>query len=158
MYTRKRRLKNELKIEFFESKFRFLSNFFICEVPYDQFLFNSSESAYQAQKTQDIVIQKSFIPLSPLEAKRKGKQILLRHDWENVKERFMFDIVLNKFSFNPNLQKKLLETGSLILEEGNTWRDAYWGIYNGYGLNRLGIILMQVRKYLKCVKRGYYLE
>ena len=35
------------------------------------------------------------------------------------------------------------------LEEGNTWGDTTWGTVNGIGENRLGRILMKVRKELQ---------
>lgn len=35
------------------------------------------------------------------------------------------------------------------LEEGNTWGDTTWGTVNGIGENRLGRILMKVRKKLQ---------
>lgn len=42
--------------------------------------------------------------------------------------------------------KKLIKTGDAELIEGNWWGDKYWGMCNGEGMNKLGKILMQVRK------------
>ena len=58
----------------------------------------------------------------------------------------MYEIVLAKFTQNPDLKEKLLATGDEHLEEGNTWGDTTWGTVNGIGENRLGIILMKVRR------------
>ena len=44
---------------------------------------------------------------------------------------------------------KLLATGDAQLEEGNTWGDRIWGVYQGQGDNRLGKILMKVREELR---------
>lgn len=56
-------------------------------------------------------------------------------------------ILLSKFR-NPVLVTLLKETGSAILIEGNTWRDRFWGVYNGQGENWLGRLLMEVRESL----------
>ena len=52
-----------------------------------------------------------------------------------------------KFS-NPDLKEKLLATGNEELVEGNWWGDQYWGICDGIGKNKLGKLLMKVRKEL----------
>lgn len=61
----------------------------------------------------------------------------------------MKDVVEAKFSQNPDLAKKLLETEDAYLEEGNDWGDRIWGTVNGIGANNLGRILMEVREILK---------
>ena len=53
-----------------------------------------------------------------------------------------------KFAHHPELKEKLLATGDAYLEEGNTWGDRIWGVYQGQGENRLGKILMKIRKEL----------
>ena len=64
---------------------------------------------------------------------------------EEVKDKVMYEIVLAKFTQNPDLKEKLLATGDEHLEEGNTWGDTIWGTVDGVGENRLGKILMRVR-------------
>ena len=64
---------------------------------------------------------------------------------EEVKDKVMYEIVLAKFTQNPDLKEKLLATGDEYLEEGNTWGDTIWGTVDGVGENRLGKILMRVR-------------
>ena len=96
--------------------------------------------------------RKNFLGLDPSSAKRKGRRVKLRDDWEEVKDQIMYEIVLNKFSQNEELRKKLIATGDEYLEEGNTWHDTYWGVCNGKGKNKLGKILMQVREELKLDK------
>ena len=80
-----------------------------------------------------------------------GRQVTLRTDWEQVKVSIMEKIVRAKFVQNPYLMKKLLDTGELLLIEGNTWKDTFWGvdINNGEGKNHLGKILMNVREELR---------
>ena len=87
--------------------------------------------------------------MKPAEAKKLGRRVELRPEWEYIKERVMFEIVLNKFNQNPQLAKMLLATGEEELVEGNTWGDRTWGVCDGVGQNRLGKILMKVRGLLK---------
>ena len=55
--------------------------------------------------------------------------------------------IINKTELKLMMEKLIL-TGDSYLEEGNTWNDRYWGVCNGVGKNKLGEILMQVRKRL----------
>ena len=87
--------------------------------------------------------------MNPSEAKRTGRKVKLRPDWEDVKINEMRNIVRAKFSQNPELAEKLIQTGDAHLEEGNTWGDRTWGTVNGSGQNLLGKILMEIRETLK---------
>ena len=136
-------------IDKFVGESAFLSNFFNMPVYYNGLLYLNSEAAFQAQKTLDSKERKRFSTMNPSEAKRAGRSVELREDWEYVKDDIMFDIVLSKFASNPILRKLLLTTGDEELVEGNTWNDTYWGVCNGRGQNKLGKILMRVRSLLK---------
>jgi predicted NAD-dependent protein-ADP-ribosyltransferase YbiA (DUF1768 family) len=57
----------------------------------------------------------------------------------------MHAVVWAKFSQNPELGKKLLETGDRYLEERNWWGDKFWSVYQGEGQNLLGKIIMDIR-------------
>ena len=83
--------------------------------------------------------------MSPSEARKKGKLVYLRPDWEDIKTQVMEEICRSKFEQNPNLKDKLLKTGEAVLQEGNTWNDKTWGMVDGVGENRLGKILMKLR-------------
>lgn len=132
----------------FHGDYNFLSNFHPCRVSYNGLTYLSSESAYQAQKTLDTAEREKFALMSAIEAKNFGKRVKLRDDWEKVKVRVMFEIVLCKFKQNPDLRRKLLETGDEEIMEGNAWGDRFWGLCKGEGKNWLGRILMKVRKML----------
>jgi ribA/ribD-fused uncharacterized protein len=132
-------------IDNFRGEYYFLSNYYIAEIEYRGIRYPHNESAFQAQKIRDNNIRKIFAKLEPTEAKKLGKKIQLRHDWNHVKDRKMYEICYEKFKQNKDLRKKLLDTGDAILIEGNTWHDTYWGMCNGKGKNKLGKILMNVR-------------
>lgn len=134
-------------IDSFRGKFAFLSNFHDCPVTYDGFTYRNNEAAFQAQK--DLSRRDEFVDLNPTMAKRLGRKVVLRPDWERVKDDIMEEIVRCKFTQNPGLKEKLLETGERLLIEGNNWNDTYWGMCRGKGRNRLGMILMKIRKELR---------
>jgi len=71
--------------------------------------------------------------------------VKMREDWDQVKDKVMHVIVLQKFLQNPHLSKNLKNTGESKLIE-HTKNDKYWADGgDGKGLNKLGQILMQVR-------------
>ncbi|MBO5435308.1 NADAR family protein [bacterium] len=133
----------------FRGKFFFLSNFYSADVKYDGLLYKNNEAAFQAQKTLDLRERKTFAYMSPSEAKKAGRHVKLRPDWETVKYDYMLDICRAKFAQNPALAEQLIATGDEELIEGNDWGDKTWGMVNGEGQNLLGKILMQVRDELR---------
>lgn len=137
------------RIDSFRGKYYFLSNFYSAKVEFAGQEFDNNEAAFQAMKCSDPGQRFDFIGLDPSKAKKKGKLVQLRKDWEDVKEDYMYEIVKAKFTQNENLKKQLLATGNDILVEGNTWNDTYWGICRGRGQNKLGKILMRVRTELR---------
>lgn len=141
------------KIVQFSGRYSFLSNFSPAKFTWDDIQWPNSEAAYQAAKSNDREVRLAFAELiSPVAAKHGGKRILVRDDWEEVKTEIMYDIVFEKFNQNPHLAKKLIDTGDAILEEGNSWRDTFWGVCpvgSGNGKNWLGKILMSVREDLQ---------
>ena len=128
------------------TEYKFLSNFYEADVTYDGLTFTNSEAAFQAAKVLDKEKRKEFCNLSPRSAKAKGKKVPLRPDWEEVKDQVMYDVCTAKFEQHPDLMERLLATGEEELVEGNTWRDRYWGVYNGKGQNKLGKTLMRIRE------------
>ena len=136
------------KIDQFRGKYFFLSNFYSAPVTYQGKHYLNNEAAFQAAKCPERANE--FCMLNPSQAKRLGRQVALRTDWENVKNNIMYEICKAKFSQNPELADWLIKTGDAILIEGNTWGDQVWGVCNGRGENRLGQILMQIRAELSC--------
>ena len=85
---------------------------------------------------------------SPVIAKRIGRKVNLRADWEDVKCDIMKELLKKKFE-NAELAEKLLATGDMELVEGNNHGDRFWGMVNGVGKNMLGKLLMEVRDDLR---------
>ena len=133
----------------FQDEYRFLSNF--CPSPFykDGYNFPTVEHFYQSMKTYELSEMHEMINApSPSYVKRLGQNCSLRDDWGDIKDSIMEVGVYNKFEQNSDLRKMLLDTGNAYLIEGNRWGDEYWG-YNlktGYGLNKLGHILMYIRR------------
>ena len=91
---------------------------------------------------------------SPKQAKDLGQSraVAIRGDWDAVKEDVMYAGLKAKFD-NAELKALLLGTGKKILIENSPY-DSYWGIGpNGKGKNRLGVLLMQLRKELDTAPR-----
>ena len=126
----------------FTGQYAFLSNFFIepdnscVEIEYQ-------ESKHIRNASGEILVK--CINMTPAQAKRWGRKIPLRPDWEEVKLDIMFELVYRKFGDHPELWDALRATGTQELVEGNWWGDTFWGVCRGRGDNHLGKILMQVR-------------
>lgn len=137
-----------MKITRFTGAFAPLSNFYNRDIRvyYDGLFYKNSEAAYQSAKTLDKKKREKFTQISPKEAKKQGRYLKLREDWDEVKDEIMYQIVKDKFERNSYPREILLGTYPLELEEGNTWGDEYWGVCDGKGENKLGKILMIVRE------------
>lgn len=151
----------------FFDKHRFLSNFHLTPVYFEGVVYPSNESAYQAAKSMDANTRVYFASMNPSQVKSAGRSIILRDDWlkeltnkdpegliVQTRDSIMYAINWDKYTRHPDLAEKLLETGDLILEETNWWKDDYWGVFEGKGLNKLGKILMRIRTKLKLKKEA----
>lgn len=130
----------------FRGEYDFLSNFYESPVTYGGITYTSAEAAFQAQKVKNPKDREAFANLGPSDAKKRGRAVPLRADWQRVKIDIMEDVLRAKFAQDPLLRLRLLATGDARLEEGNTWGDRYWGVSGGEGENRLGLLLMRVRE------------
>ena len=141
---------NKKVIDNFMGEYRWLSNFHLCPIFYENIMYPSTEHAYQATKSLIPEIRESFgsdawKPLTCGQAKRKGLVIPLREDWEQIKLKVMYEINYIKYTKHADLCQKLIDTEDAELIEKNSWGDKFWGVSNG-GQNNLGKILMQIRK------------
>lgn len=138
-------------IDNFRDNHFFLSNFYPTEFEFDGITYKNSEAAFQAQKVTSKEARRVFGKMLPNEAKKRGRWVNLRSDWESIKDQVMYEVCKAKFS-NPALANKLIATGDAILIEGNNHGDTYWGQVNGSGYNKLGQILMKIREEIKAKK------
>lgn len=141
----------------------FLSNFYPSEIKYEilgkEYTFPTAEHLFQGLKilSTNYTVQEKKIWLedlvsnpNPSSSKRQGRQVNIDVDhWNSRCEDYMRLIQELKYSQNPELSEKLVNTGDALLIEGNTWGDRKWGQVNGDGENLLGKILMSLRKTLK---------
>ena len=129
----------------FFNEFRFLSNFYPSKIFVDGIYYPTVEHAFQAQKTLNV---EDRIEISRAEtpsiAKKMGRQLTCRSDWEKIKIEVMEKCLREKF-FIPTLKEALITTNDFYLEETNTWNDTFWGVCRGVGENHLGKILMKIR-------------
>ena len=78
----------------FEGEYSFLSNFFEVDVIYNDVTFKNNEAAFQAQKCPSRINE--FINLPPNKAKRLGRKVELRSDWDQVKDQIMYELSEDK--------------------------------------------------------------
>lgn len=134
----------------FSGEWRFLSNFHPSPLEFEGLGFPTVEHAFQAAKTLDFTAREGVAKeTTPGRAKRAGRRLGLRPDWEQVKFGVMKTLVTAKFVCHPDLARQLLSTGDRQLVETNAWNDVCWGVCNGVGENHLGRILMEVRTQIR---------
>lgn len=142
-------------INSFAGPYRFLSNFWPSAVVLDDHSYRTVEHAFQAAKTNDADARRRIRnEHDPASAKRKGRTVYLREDWEEAKLGVMEGLLRQKFGTEP-LKSKLLKTGKATLIEGNWWGDKYWGVCDGKGENHLGRLLMKIREELRIEKEQH---
>jgi len=141
----------------FRNEYGFLSNFYNHKIGYKGLSFNNVEAAFQAAKCCNLEDMRMFVNLSGAEAKKLGRRIKLRNNWNNIRLSVMKELLLIKFN-DPLLKSKLLDIKSDIVEE-NTWHDNFWGdcscqrCKNITGENMLGNLLRQCLK-IRFTKEG----
>lgn len=117
--------------------------------------FRSAEQAFAYAKcyfvepgsTQTTGWQAILDAKTPGEAKRLGRRLPINvEEWDANKVQYMREIVHAKFMTGEgDLVGRLINTGAMMLVEGNDWNDTFWGRCNGKGFNTLGVILMEER-------------
>ena len=139
----------------FEGEYAFLSNFAYSPISDGNIMFPTVEHYFQAAKTLNMKDYEAIAAAdTPGQAKRLGRNVELREDWEKVKEQTMLDALRKKFE-KPSFRTRLLATNNEELVEGNYWHDNTWGdCYCDHckdikGKNLLGKLLMQVREEIK---------
>lgn len=116
-------------------------------------VFDDVERYFQAWKAKDPVdFHKVRNAETPGLAKRIGRGIGLRSDWEQIKLGVMREALQYKFADGSDLARQLVDTNDRLLVEGNWWGDKFWGVDlkdNYKGHNWLGTLLMARRAELR---------
>lgn len=145
----------------FRGIYYFLSNFSPCKVEHQGITYPSVEHFYVAMKcNNDQMIDGVFYTIGDFRenvaklkeaafAKKLGKKIRLRKDWDEKKYQFMEYGLREKFK-DPDLREKLVGTGNTEIIETNLWHDVEWGQCScdkckNKGKNLLGKLLMKLR-------------
>lgn len=140
------------KVERFRDEYFFLSNFYTHNLIFDEYniAYISGEACYQARKSQDPHVRQLISLLTPANSKKRGRMIIARSDWDQVRIEMMWQTITAKFSLRE-MKDKLLATGDKYLMEGNYHHDEFFGINlkNGRGRNILGVLLMRLREILR---------
>lgn len=147
----------------FKGEYFFLSNFYQSVFEWRNKKFFCGEQAFQYAKTwypkdgESLKCKDLGMRLmdtgNPSTAKKYGREIPLDVEtWDARRVSIMREIIHAKFSTGgTNLVGQLLNTGVMLLVEGNDWGDTFWGRsrVDGkiVGLNTLGTILMEERGY-----------
>lgn len=142
----------------FKGEYAFLSNFYMADFAWRNEIYPSAEHAFSAAKgwymldfqpakvaQYDINVRNAPTPGA---AKGLGRRLRIDVDaWDAAKVQVMREIVHAKFKEVPGLAGQLINTGAMLLVEGNDWNDTFWGRCGGKGFNTLGAILMEERGY-----------
>ena len=143
-------------IDNFKDEYNEFSNFYPCVIYHKGLRFESVEHAYVASKSNEYFFWKLISQLPANKAglaKKRGRSIKLREDWNEIKLELMEELLKKKFEIKK-FKEKLLSTGDEHLVEGNYWHDNYWGncfckkCKNIEGQNMLGKLLMKIRRNL----------
>lgn len=138
----------------FDGEYHYLSNFYPAPIAVHGLTYPTVEHFYQASKAATKAGYDAVMSCdSPAGAKRVGRHVEVRPDFEQLKRAIMMQGVLAKFTQHPDLRELLLSTLVEELVEVNTWGDRYWGAVitrGGHvgGENWLGRILMATRQLL----------
>jgi|SRR6478735_4207996 len=155
-------------IKEFRDEYFFLSNFYPAPFTWRNVAFKNGEQAFSYAKgfmCNDLVKKEQHFANvlaapTPAKAKYFGRSVPINvKEWDNQKVWYMREIVHARFAQNTgdeDLIGKLINTGVMLLVEGNDWGDKFWGraldetTGKRVGYNTLGAILME--------ERGYWLK
>lgn len=134
---------------FYMGEWYCFDNFSAFSVKWKDALWPTAEHAYQASKFEFEIIREEIRNApSAHETKQLANRmygIYIRPDWNDIKLSVMEEIVRHKLEQHPYVERKLMESGQMILVE-DSHKDTFWGCGPDYdGQNHLGKIWMKLR-------------
>ncbi len=124
--------------------------FFDKHMIYQGIEYYTAENFYQAMKLpKDAVEKRRYIAsLDPYGAKREGRKLQIRSDWDEIKLDVMEYALRFKFAPGTPWYVNLMATGNDEIVELNNWNDEFWGVSvkTNKGQNHLGKLLMKIRE------------
>jgi hypothetical protein len=127
------------------------SNFSHYPIIIDKKIYKTSEHYVQSKKFEGSEYEELIrLAKTPSIAAKIGRDrnLPLREDWEDVKEKIMYKALKAKFTQHEEIKGILLKTKNKEIIE-HTSKDNYWGDGgDGKGKNRLGNLLMKLREEL----------
>ena len=119
--------RDPLVIDDFRGENLWLSNFYMKPFNMDDITYPSGEHAFHVHKTHDNTLRQRIADTqAPMAAKRLGRNLELRHDWEAVKRDVMAAVISAKF-VDESLRVLLDDTNDALLIENNSHHDNVWG-------------------------------
>ena len=111
------------------------------------YTFPNSEIAFNAFKDPQNIeyIDKLKNISNPILARILGMKCNLRNDWDIIKKKIMYNILVEKVLQNKDVYNTLLYSGLRPLIY-HTRNDKFWGYYDEIGQNILGNIWMKIRE------------
>jgi len=148
-----------MQIKFYKTKETYgcFSNFSRHAISLDGRIWPTTEHYFQAQKfvgtpRYDQIANAATPRIAADLGRDRG--LLLRADWEQVKDEVMLKCVREKVLQHVEIKKLLLSTGDAEIIEDSPI-DSYWGCgKDGLGRNQLGKTLMVIRDELSDTEEG----
>jgi len=145
-----------MTISKFRNEYGFLSNFYYLQFIHEGHFWPTAEHAYQAAKTRRREWKEKIRETkTPVEARRVGKRMPIRKDWEKIKLKVIDDILRVKYRHQVSRLSDSSPLGNRRLE-GSQWHDDSRGVCNcdfrkgcEVGANQFGKLLMKIRDDLK---------
>jgi ribA/ribD-fused uncharacterized protein len=111
-------------------------------IPCVEIFFQAAKATNKEDKMKILNSENGF------EAKKLGRKVTLRSDWNEVKISLMKWALIQKFQ-HPEMRALLESTDNSILVEKAPW-DSFWGDgKDGSGKNWMGRLLMEIRAELR---------
>ena len=126
------------------------SNFWECEDGWIlEIEFQAEKHIRCGKKINGVIVRRVGTKRGAYAAKQKGREFTLTEqqikEWDRIKLNVMRELLDKKAKRSPAFREWLLESGDILIVEGNWWHDNFWG--NCRCQNRDG-------KHPQCLKPG----